>query len=141
MLWINRFIFAAVIVGLPISLASAIAPTKDSLAVVRKNVERERAVLVDVREKAEWDKGHIKDSVLLPLSALKKGLDKKKLEEKLPEKKVLYTFCVVGKRAVTAGGILKELGYEVRPLKPGYKQLLEAGFKKAKKEQDDQSED
>jgi hypothetical protein len=38
---------------------------------------------------------------------------------------------VVGKRAVTAGNILEEFKYEVRPIKPGYKELIAAGFKKA----------
>lgn len=109
----------------------AVEHTKDSLKDVKKNVEREKAVLVDVREKAEWDKGHIEGSVFLPLSVLRKGIDEKELEKKLPEKKIAYTFCVVGKRAIAAGDILKKRGYEVRPLKPGYKELVKAGFKKA----------
>lgn len=127
-------IIVAIILALPLSFSSGLEPTKDSLEAVQKNVEREKAVLVDVREKAEWDRGHIKDSVFLPLSALKKGIDKKKLREKVPKEKILYTFCVIGKRAVTAGEILKELGYEARPLKPGYKELIEAGFEKGKEQ-------
>lgn len=126
---------------LAMSSAQTAEHTKDSLAAVRKNVAAKKAVLVDVREKSEWDKGHLKDSVLLPLSALRKGIDEEQLKKKLPDDKIVYTFCVVGKRAVTAGKILKELGYKVRPLKPGYKELLEAGFKKAEEEEDDQSED
>ncbi len=100
--------------------------------IARKDVEQGKPVLVDVREKSEWERGHIKDCVLLPLSDLRDGISENKLKEKLPEKKILYAYCVVGKRAVTAGGILEKADYEVRPLKPGYKDILKAGFENAK---------
>jgi rhodanese-related sulfurtransferase len=109
--------------------------TRDSLEMVKMNVDEEKAVLVDVREKSEWDKGHIEGSIFLPLSAFKKGVKKEQLAKVLPKERILYTFCVVGKRAVTAGNILEDFGYEVRALKPGYKQLVRAGFEKAEKKQ------
>ena len=105
--------------------------TKDSLKTVKDNVEKKKAVLVDVREKAEWDKGHIDGAILLPLSELKRGVNPETLDSKLPKNSIVYTHCVIGKRSVTAGEILEKQGYEVRPLKPGYKELLRAGFKKA----------
>ena len=107
--------------------------TKDSLKTVKEKVEAKKAVLTDVRDKLEWDEGHIEGAVFLPLSELKAGVDPKKLAEKLPKGKIIYTHCVVGKRSLAAGDILEKLGYEVRPLKDGYEELLEAGFKKAKK--------
>ena len=107
--------------------------TKDTLETVKKNVAEKKAVLVDVREKSEWDEGHIEGSIFLPLSALKKGVKKEHLTKAIPEDRILYTFCVVGKRAVTAGNILEDFGYEVRALKPGYKELVRGGFKKAEK--------
>lgn len=115
-----------------VSSAVAAEITKDSLETVKKNVAEKKAVLVDVREKSEWDDGHIEGSVFLPLSVLKKGVKKGQLAKTLPEDRILYTFCVVGKRAVTAGNILEEFGYEIRALKPGYKELVQAGFEKAK---------
>jgi rhodanese-related sulfurtransferase len=109
--------------------------TEDSLKAVRENVAREKAVLVDVRSKEEWDKGHLEGSFFLPVTALvDENADLEKLTEKLPRKKILYTFCVVGIRADAAGEVLSEQGYEVRVLEPGYKQLLKAGFKKAKED-------
>jgi hypothetical protein len=36
-------------------------------------------------------------------------------------------------RSLKAGKIIAEYGYDIRPLKPGYKELLEAGFKNEKK--------
>jgi rhodanese-related sulfurtransferase len=118
--------------ALTASLAAA-EFTQDSLKTVRDNVANEKAVLVDVRSEEEWNKGHLEDSCFLPVTALvDENADLEKLTEKLPKKKILYTFCVVGIRADAAGEVLSELGYEVRVLEPGYKQLLKAGFKQAK---------
>ena len=107
--------------------------TKDSLKAVKENVEAKKAILTDVRDKSEWDKGHVEGAVFLPLTDLQAGVDPKVLAEKLPKGKIVYTHCVVGKRSLAAGEILQKLGYDVRPLKAGYEELLEAGFKKAKK--------
>ena len=104
--------------------------TKDSLENVKKNVESGKAVLVDVRSQEEWNRGFIEGSVFLPVTSLGKTPDRRTLAKALPERKVLYTFCVVGMRAKTAGYKLEQAGYQVRVLKPGYEQLLEAGFKK-----------
>jgi len=112
-------------------MANSAELSKDSLATVLKNVTAEKAVLVDVREKKEWDAGHVQGAIFLPLSALKKGVDAETLAKVLPADKVLYIHCVVGKRAVTAGNVLEEFEYAVRPIKPGYEELIEAGFKKA----------
>lgn len=117
----------------PVTTLFAAEITKDSLQTVKKNVSEEKAVLVDVRGQSEWDEGHIEDSVFLPISELKKGVKKEQLAKVLPEEQIIYTFCVVGQRALAAGNILEDFGYEVRPLKPGYKELVRAGFKKAEK--------
>ena len=110
--------------------------SKDSLETVRKNIAARKAVLVDVRSKEEWSQGNIEGSIFLPVTSLRKhSLDPEKLAKLLPKKKdkiILYTFCVVGMRAKQAGLILEQRGYNVRVLKSGYEQLVEAGFKKAK---------
>lgn len=112
-----------------------IAHTKDTLETVRSLLADDQAVLVDVREQAEWDQGHLAGAVLLPLSQLnKQARDEafvEQLAKRLPKTKVLYCHCRSGGRALKAGAILKELGYDVRPLKEGYGKLVEAGFPKA----------
>lgn len=45
----------------------------------------------------------------------------------------MYLHCGSGVRTLKAADELKKLGYDVRPLKPGYKELLKAGFEKADK--------
>jgi phage shock protein E len=111
------------------------AHTKDSLEKVKAMLADDKAVLVDVREQAEWNAGHLAGAVLLPLSELNKkaGSDEftEQLSKRLPKGKAVYCHCRSGGRALKAGEILKELGYDVRPLKAGYTDLLEACFPKA----------
>jgi rhodanese-related sulfurtransferase len=123
-----------------VSILSANSPraniehTKDSLETIKKNVDSGKAVLVDVRSEQEWNKGYIEGSIFVPVTSLRKGGDPKKLAKILPKNKILYTFCVVGMRAKTAAYELGKHGYTVRAVKPGYEELLKAGFKKAKVE-------
>lgn len=117
---------------LSMSSATAAEYTKDSLKTVKKNVDDGKAVLVDVREKAEWDKGHIEGAILLPLSELKSGLSAEQLAKRLPKDKALYTHCASGIRSLIAAPYLEKQKWDLRTLKPGYKELLDAGFKKAK---------
>jgi rhodanese-related sulfurtransferase len=109
--------------------------TEDALETVQKNIAKEKAVLVDVRSKEEWDEGYIEGAIFLPVTSLRKyAFDAKKLAETLPPKKekiILYTHCVVGMRAKEAAKILEREGYIVRALHPGYDELIEFGFKKA----------
>jgi rhodanese-related sulfurtransferase len=103
--------------------------TKDSLATIQELVAEEQAVLVDVRSKEEWDKGHVAGAVLLPVDSLRKhSLDREKLAETLPKGKPLYLYCLVGMRSKAAAVILKREGYDPRPLKQGYEELVAAGF-------------
>lgn len=104
--------------------------TKDSMETVKKNVTQKKAVLVDVRELSEWKQGHLKESVLVPLSQIRRA-DRKWLEKKIPVGKIVYLHCRSGKRVLVAGDILKKQGYDVRPLKQGYQALLNGPFEKA----------
>ena len=124
------------------TLAFAIAPslyaiefTEDSLKVVKKAIVDEKAVLVDVRTQKEWDKGHVEGAIFLPVTSLTDDLDEKKLAKALPKKGRYYIHCAVGIRATRAGEYLQERGYQVQVLKPGYQQLIEAGFKKAEEKE------
>lgn len=109
----------------------AIEFTEDSLKEVKAAVDAKKAILIDVRSRKEWDKGHVAGAIFLPVTALEKDFDKKKLAKTLAKKQRYYIYCAVGIRAMRAGEILEEQGYKVKVLKPGYQQLIEAGFKKA----------
>lgn len=109
--------------------------TKETPDEVRAKVEDDKAVLFDVREQAEWDAGHLADAVLLPLSQLKDKLEDPEfvaeVKKKIGDKSIVYCHCRAGRRALTAAELLKKLGYDARALKPGYQELLNAGFKPA----------
>lgn len=126
----RRVLFVAAIITLA-QAAFAAEHTKDTLAVIKSNVEQEKAVFVDVREDEEWKEGHLQGALHVPLSRLQKGVLPESLAPDLDKEKVLYTHCKVGKRALLAADILEKFGYTIRPMKQGYADLLEAGFPKA----------
>ena len=119
------------LIGLISTCAHAAELSNDSLPTVQENLTTHKAILVDVREPGEWKEGHVEGAISLPLSLLKKDADTSILEQKLPKDKIVYTHCVMGVRALKAANILEKLGYNVRPLKAGYEDLLKAGFEKA----------
>ena len=118
-------------VGRVVFAQDAPTHTKDSLDAVKENVKSGKAVVVDVREQNEWEAGHLKGAILIPQSKLKIAGQLAELLKVLPKDKIIYTHCRAGRRALTCGDIFKQQGYDVRPLKPGYQDLINAGFEKA----------
>ena len=110
--------------------------TNDPLSLIKERISKNEAILVDVREKYEWEDGHLQSAIFLPLSGLKEGGTSEsfttKLSVKLPKDKIVYCHCASGGRVLPASAILQKLGYDARPLKSGYELLLKAGFEKAK---------
>ncbi|GIX05470.1 MAG: hypothetical protein KatS3mg114_1339 [Planctomycetaceae bacterium] len=102
--------------------------TKEPLDKVRQQVESGQAVLIDVREKSEWEAGHLRDAQLLPLSQLRQGLPAEELRRRLPKDKPIYLHCQAGVRCLKAAEILEKAGIATRPLSAGYPELLRAGF-------------
>jgi len=121
----------AVLFGLVLGALSGTAiaeHTKDSLDVVKQAVREQKAVIIDVREPEEWKEGHLAGAGLLPLSTLERGIAPQELAKVLPKDKIIYCYCLAGGRCMEAAAILKPLGYDVRAIKPGYPQLVKAGF-------------
>jgi len=120
-----------VLFGLVLGAASGTAiaeHTKDSLDAVKQAVAQQKAVIVDVREPDEWQEGHLNGAALLPLSVLERGVPPQELAKILPKDRIIYCYCLAGGRCMEAAEMLKPLGYDVRALKPGYPQLVKAGF-------------
>jgi rhodanese-related sulfurtransferase len=121
----------AVLLGLVCGAFSGTAVaehTKDSLDAVKQAVAQQKAVMIDVREPDEWQEGHLAGAGLLPLSRLEGGVPPQELATILPKDKIIYCYCLAGGRCEEAASILKPLGYDVRALKPGFPQLVKAGF-------------
>lgn len=100
---------------------------REALADVRAAVESRRAVLLDVREQSEWDRGHLRDAVLVPLSVLRRR-PPAEWAARLPADRPVYVHCGAGGRSLIAAPTLAAQGYDARPLKPGYDDLVRAGF-------------
>lgn len=120
------------ILGLCTSLSAA-EHTKDSLDAVKTNLDTRKAVLIDVREPDEWNRGHLQQAKHIPLSRIQNGLTAAELDELVPKDAIVYLHCAAGSRCLKATEVLSKFQRDLRPLQPGYRQLLQAGFPKAEK--------
>ena len=70
--------------------------------------EQPDAVILDVREKDEYDAGHIPGAVLLPVGTI----NEETAASAIPEKDtVVLVYCRSGNRSKTASQVLADLGY------------------------------
>lgn len=68
----------------------------------------QNAVVLDVRTQEEYDSGHIKGAVLLPVDAI----TEESAQEVIPAKDTqVLVYCRSGNRSVTASKALAQLGY------------------------------
>lgn len=67
---------------------------------------KQGAVIVDVRSKREYEEGHIKNSLNIPVDQLDKNLSK------LSKDKTIITCCASGMRSASAKSILQNNGYK-----------------------------
>lgn len=71
-------------------------------------VNRQNAVVLDVRDKKEFDTGHIVDAINIPFSALDSRVDELK---KYRDKPIIIT-CKMGQHSGSAGTLLRKHGFE-----------------------------
>jgi len=100
-LWLATL--AAIIVYHQRTGSSSVGPQQAVMLINRKN-----AMVVDVREKKEFDNGHIVDAINIPLA---------KLEQRLPElkkhkDKPLILVCKMGQQSGEAAKKLQEAGHD-----------------------------
>jgi sulfur-carrier protein adenylyltransferase/sulfurtransferase len=70
--------------------------------------DSEDIVLVDVREKHEWNEGYIPDALHVP-----RGFLELQIEEAVPDKsKTVVLYCAGGVRSLMAGSTLQQMGYK-----------------------------
>ena len=119
----------ALFIGTNCSLFAA-THTKDSLIDARHKIMNQSAILIDVREPSEWSGGHLALAQSLPLSELRTSTENK-LDGRLPRGKIIYCHCLSGGRCLEASRILSSYGYDARALRPGYTDLIDAGFVQA----------
>jgi rhodanese-related sulfurtransferase len=76
-----------------------------SVSAARKLVSQ-GALLVDVREPFEYERGHIENAMPLPLSQLRP-----ELFQKIPKDKPVIVYCQHGVRSLVAVTYMREIGY------------------------------
>jgi rhodanese-related sulfurtransferase len=108
----NWYLFAVAIVsgGLlvwPLLTQGSAGGLKVSTADAVQLINRERAVLIDVSEPAEYAAGHAIGARNVPLANLETSRDLPK-NKSLP----LVVVCPTGQRALRAVAVLKKLGFE-----------------------------
>ena len=64
------------------------------------------AVILDVRTKAEYESGHLKNSINIPVDKLQQNI------KNLNKNKAIITCCASGARSASATRILKSNGFE-----------------------------
>lgn len=81
----------------------------------------EGAVLVDVREPAEWKSGHAPRAKHIPLGKLATEA------RRLPQDKVIVVVCASGSRSRSAASQLRSAGYQATSLSGGMMAWRAAG--------------
>ena len=94
-----------------------------------ERLKADDVVLVDVREKEEWEQGHIPDALYLS-----RGTIESDIEEKVPDPgTMIICHCGGGGRSALAAESLQKMGYKnVRSLAGGYKAWKALGLPTAK---------
>ena len=71
-------------------------------------VNREGALVLDVRDKKEFDAGHIVDAVNIPFSALDNRVDELNKHKERP----VVVACKMGQHSGSAGVVLRKHGFQ-----------------------------
>ena len=88
-----------------------------------------KAILMDVREDSEWDKGHAAEAIHLG-----KGVLERDIEKMIPDPNTeLIMYCGGGYRSALTANIAQQMGYQrVASLIGGYKALVQSQWPMAK---------
>src|SRR5687767_7412951 len=91
----------------------------------RELVGEAEAAVVDVRERDEWEEGHIPGAVHIPRGSLES-----RIESAVPDRsRTLVVYCAGGSRSAFTAKTLEELGYEhVLSLTGGFTDWKRNGF-------------
>ena len=80
-------------------------PTITSHELQALETGKKAFLLVDVRQPEEYNQGHIKDAVLIPLQSLPSNVNK------LPKNEEIIVYCRSGRRSAQAVSFLRAQGY------------------------------
>ncbi|MDX1491629.1 MAG: rhodanese-like domain-containing protein [Pseudohongiellaceae bacterium] len=107
----NHWILSTLWVGFV--LAIALHRNKTSGATVSAQqavmqINRENAVVLDIRDKKEFDAGHIVDAIHIPLNKLATRVSELEKHKQAP----IVIACKLGQHSIDAVKVLKQAGFE-----------------------------
>jgi NADPH-dependent 2,4-dienoyl-CoA reductase/sulfur reductase-like enzyme/rhodanese-related sulfurtransferase len=105
----------------PVNIAGMIAANvvrQDVTSVHWEAVPDDSALMLDVRDPAEYRRGHIEGAANLPLDQIRDRIDE------LPRDREIWTYCFVGQRSYYAARALAQFGFQVKNISGGYKTYL-----------------
>jgi rhodanese-related sulfurtransferase len=105
-MWIAAAIVSGTMLIWPMLTGTGVAGLTPALATLKMN--REDAIVLDVRESGEWGNGHIPGSRHITLGQLDKRLSE---IEKFKGRPIIV-YCATGNRSSSACGTLKKAGFE-----------------------------
>ncbi len=82
-------------------------------------VAQDKAVWIDVRTQSEWDRGHLKNAVLIPYDVVTKKIQTVVKSKRQP----INLYCRSGRRAEIARKALEQMGYINVQNRGEYKEL------------------
>jgi sulfur-carrier protein adenylyltransferase/sulfurtransferase len=97
----------------------------DATSAHALGADEEGPNLIDVRERDEWDEGHIPGAVHIPRGSLESRIERAAPDRSRP----VIVYCASGSRSAFAARTLQELGYErVSSLAGGFTDWKRNGF-------------
>ena len=75
--------------------------------------DRDSYLFLDVRERYEWDAGHIEDAVHIPITQVPARISE------IPSDRTVVCVCQIGQRSELVARFLTEHGYEAHNLEGG----------------------
>lgn len=111
-------------------VAENVLTNKTKVFTLDKIADRDEAttMFIDVRSPMEHAKGHIPNSINIPVDDMRERLSE------IDASKEIWVYCQVGLRGYLASRILKQNGYNVQNLTGGYKSYEMASFVPTPKE-------
>ena len=102
------FLLLALLTGCGSTAENTGTYTQISQEKAKQMMSQQDVVILDVREQAEYDSGHIKGAVLLPVGTINETSAAAVIKNK---DTVVLVYCRSGNRSKTASQALVDLGY------------------------------
>jgi sulfur-carrier protein adenylyltransferase/sulfurtransferase len=107
-----------------LNAAKQLVPEVDVPEAATQLTSAQAPVIVDVREKSEWDEGYIPNATHIPRSYLELRIENTVRDKSTP----VLLYCAGGVRSLLAGRTLQEMGYtNVESLSGGYAAWKDGG--------------